>query len=354
MKKTTSFAVGFLTVLIAGVAVAQVGTGAFKSDAAGGDATPIEELIEKPVADTPGEEPKAGESTDTTHAKAEEHVEVVEEPKPEEDPKPEADETAPEIVIIEPVDGTVFNEKTITFRGETEPGTKVFGGKYEADVDSEGRWAIKLVLSPGENHATFKAIDAAGNIGKASVLVIYKPIEKEPVDRKFSANQKFGKNTEPYDKFWGAGIAGSVVTARSEFGFAKTEVNHEGEWYLKVWFEGAPVGVTFPVKISDEFGHTKVFEFRLVEAEAKEFWAKQKYGSCSETPPYDVFYGEGKPGTVVEVGSKYGSGRTVIGDGGGWDMKVVFEGAPAGEPFEVVLETSAGHRKVFTFVYLAD
>ncbi len=348
MKKTTSFVVGFLTVLIAGVAVAQVGAGGFR--AAGGDKAPA---VEKPSEQAPEVvEPVVSEPEKPTETTTADRKETVETAPDVVEPEPEPDVTAPEIVIIEPVDGTVFKEKTITFRGETEPGAKVLAGKYAADVTDDGHWAIKLVLSPGENRATFRAIDEAGNVGEASVMVVYQPIEKEPVHREFSANQKFGQNTEPYDKFYGTGVAGSLIKVTSEFGSGKTEVGAEGEWYLKVWFEGAPVGVTFPVTVSDQFGHSKVFEFRRTEAVAKEFWAAQKYGSCSENPPYDVFYGEGAPGTVVEVGSAYGSGRTVIGEAGGWDMKVFFEGAPVGEPFEVVLETSAGHRKVFTFVRL--
>ncbi len=178
--------------------------------------------------------------------------------------------------------------------------------------------------------------------------MVYEP----PVaENEFTANQKYGHNAEGYEKFHGTGTPGSKVKAVSEYGSADTIVDENGEWWLKVWFE-APVGKTFPVTVSDDLGHHKVFEFTLVEAAPKEFWAAQKYGSGAGDPAYEVFYGEGVPGTEILLVSRYGGGSTVIGDGGKWDLKIFFEGAPVGEAFGVVLETSDGHRIEFGFTRL--
>lgn len=344
MKKTASFAVGFCTVLVAGVAAAQVGT--IGRDTAAGSDKVASAQLEKPANPVDLDKPVP---VVTTQPKP------VDKPvdKPVEDPapKPESDTTAPNIEVIEPINGAVFHEKSITFRGVTEPEAKVMAGKYQAEVDAEGNWAITLLLSPGENKATFKAIDKAGNVGTAGVVVIYDVEVDKPVVKEFSANQKFRQNADSYEKFWGTGTPGTKIKATSEYGGGATEVSENGEWWLKVFFD-APLNVTFPVTITDTAGHAKVFEFTWTGVVEKEFWAEQKYGSCSESPAYDVFYGQGTPGMVVEIGSPYGSGRTVIGDGGSWDMKVFFETAPVGETFEVVLETSGGHRKVFTFARL--
>ncbi len=82
-----------------------------------------------------------------------------------------------------------------------------------------------------------------------------------------------------------------------------------------------------------------------------EWSAHQKYGSCGESPPYDVFYGTAPAGTKVFVGSPYGSGSTTAGASGHWEIKVKFYEVPPGKSFEVVIESSNGNRKVFGFTY---
>lgn len=351
MKKTTSFVVGFCTVLIAGIAVAQVGSPAADTKSAAAveqpkptSTQPATEKVEPYAAEKPTAVNKTNDKPKHSAAKAETK------PATETTTKAEQKDTiGPELVIIQPSAGKVVHEKTVLFSGETEPGAKVKAGEYAADVTSDGHWTVKLVLAPGTNTVTFKAYDAAGNVTKASITIVYEaPVAKEIG---FTANQKYGENADSFEKFWGTATPGTKVTAKSEYGSASTEVAGNGEWLLKVWFE-APAGVPFPVTVSDSNGHSKTFHFTRIEAK-KEFWVEQKYGSCSETPAYDVFYGGGAPGTVIEVFSSYGSGRAVIGDGGGWDMKVIFETAPIGETFEVILETSEGHRKVFAFTRLA-
>ncbi len=350
MKKTTSFVVGFCTVLIAGIAVAQVGSplpGASEAP------PPRDTPLEKPTASAEVAVQPAPESHEFTKksedksaavesAKKETKTDVAKKVDPEISVK---DTTPPELVILKPANGTVVAEKTVAFSGETEPGAKVTAGEHKAEVGADGHWKITLNVNQGKTTVTFKAHDAAGNVSSASVTVVYEVSAPKVVE--FSANQKYGENADSYDKFWGTGSPGTKITGTSKYGSASTEASDGGEWDMKIWFE-APVGVTFPVTISDAAGHSKTFNFTRVEA-VHEFWAAQKYGSCSEDPPYDVFYGEGKPGTVIEIFSDYGSGRTEIGDGGGWDLKVVFDTAPVGKTFEVILETSEGHRKVFTF-----
>jgi hypothetical protein len=85
------------------------------------------------------------------------------------------------------------------------------------------------------------------------------------------------------------------------------------------------------------------------EPEFVEFSAKQKYGSCSENPPYDVFYGTATPGTKIWIESKYGGKSTTANGDGHWEAKVTFSEAPSMKTFEVVIESSRGDRKVFTF-----
>jgi hypothetical protein len=204
----------------------------------------------------------------------EEDLEVKETDAPEEP----ADITPPSLAILHPVDGQVSEKKEVVFEGTTDPDARVFAGKYEADVKDDGSWRIVLYLAPGTNSVTFKAKDGAGNVATASVTVTYKapetdkpkdgegedkPKDGEGGDWEFSANQQFGvcSETPPYDVFHGKGKPGTAIYVKSEFGNGVTEVGEDGHWEIKVFFETAPIGVTFPVKVKDEFGNYEVFEF---------------------------------------------------------------------------------------------
>lgn len=377
-KKLTMFVTGFTVMLVAGAATAQIGiwdapaADLFASDRhAGPIAVPEAETedheavpattqavpptqtggygwasglatTEKATAQNVEEETQAGEVDVVSPDPIEKTGIDVTKEEP-------ADTTPPDIVILAPKEGQVFEQAKIAYEGKTEPGARVFAGSYEADVDADGNWRIVLILSKGANTTKFLAKDPSGNIATASVTVILEAPAGEPgKDVAFTANQKLGQTAEGYEKFWGTGTPGAKILVASEYGTADTRVGDHGEWYVKLHFE-APPGTVFAARVSDSLGHSKVFEIKVLEKVVKEFSAFQKYGSCSESPPYDVFYGTGAPGTVVEVGSPYESGRTVIGEAGGWDMKVVFEDAPVGVTFEVVLETTAGHRMVFPF-----
>jgi NAD-dependent dihydropyrimidine dehydrogenase PreA subunit len=192
------------------------------------------------------------------------------------DPAPPVEEpvdtTAPPISITSPSDGARFDVTTISFEGTTEPGAKVAAGRWQADVDGSGNWVLTLVLSEGANRATFTATDPAGNTSTASVVVHYHPPpppppkdegDDKPVDWEFSARQVYGScaETPPYDVFYGTAQPGTVVTVTSEYGSAATEVTAKGEWEVKVFFEGAPRGKVFAVKVKDVQGNKKIFEF---------------------------------------------------------------------------------------------
>lgn len=80
-----------------------------------------------------------------------------------------------------------------------------------------------------------------------------------------------------------------------------------------------------------------------------EFTANQKFGSCEEEVPYDIFWGTATPNTVVHIVSEFGGAEVEVGKHGHWEKKVFFENAPRGHEFAVVIEAENG-RKVFEFV----
>ena len=178
------------------------------------------------------------------------------------------DTTPPELIITAPKQEERFEVDVIEFRGTTEPGAKVFAGRYEADVDGDGNWSIRLVLSPGANGALFVATDAAGNATEAQVTVYYDVPEpttttKPPKEIEFTANQVYGscEETPPYDAFWGTAPPGTPIYVESEYGSGVTEANENGDWEIRVYFPEAPADKVFAVKVKDNAGHKKWFEF---------------------------------------------------------------------------------------------
>ena len=182
----------------------------------------------------------------------------------------------PKLALSYPAEGATFSESYITFSGKAEPGSTVWAGPYEAKADDLGQWSIGLVLSAGQNVATFSTTSEEGVETKESVTVHFKP---------------------------------------------------------KDGFDGSKDGV-------------KDGAYDI------EFQAWQKYGTCSETIPYDVFKGKAPAGTTISISSLYGSGIAVAGDDGYWHVKVTFEAAPVGQEFTVSV-SDGSETKTFTFTRTA-
>jgi hypothetical protein len=86
--------------------------------------------------------------------------------------------------------------------------------------------------------------------------------------------------------------------------------------------------------------------------ELAEFDASATYGSCTEDPPFDVYYGVGEPGSTIYVVSPYGSGTTTVNGEGHFEIQVFFPGAPPGEGFQVKVKDQYGRQESFEFVFL--
>jgi hypothetical protein len=174
-------------------------------------------------------------------------------------------------------------------------------------------------------------------------------------DHRFSAHQKWEvvDGTPAMNKYYGTGVPGTVVWVVSEAGGAEKRVTvaANGEWEAAVEFPNAPCNERFAVVVEGDGGR-KVFDMKWICPDGGEdvaFTAHQKYGSCGEAIPYDVFWGTEDAGTKIFVESRYGSGWTKANDHGEWEIRVEFPDAPVGEPFEVVIESNDGGREVFTF-----
>lgn len=281
MRRWLALAIGTALLALAGTALALAGSTEGDEDAKRSTA-PTLAVEEKPGTRVEFEPLPAGM--------------LVEDDLPESVPveKEPVDETPPEIVILHPTDGQVFERREVVFEGEVEPGAKVYSGPYEAEVSESGAWRMVLVLDKGENTVTVKALDNAGNVGRDRVTVVYRAPEPEPkpAPREAEPKEETPKKEEPKEE--------------------EPKEEKPAEWA---------------------------------------FSAKQLYGECSETPPYDVFHGTGKPGTVIHIESRYGGGIAEVGEKGGWEIKVIFESAPLNEAFAVHVEDQFGNHKVFEFVH---
>jgi hypothetical protein len=347
--------VAFAVVLIGGVAMATVGV--FGGDS-NDDPTPVvaeqpdepdetpapeEAKRSEPPADAPREDPPATEPP----ADAPKPEPPADEPKEEGEPEPEKDTTAPELVITSPEDGARVEIEVVTFRGEVEPGATVSWSKYDADVTDGGAWSIALKLAAGKNVMVFVATDPAGNTAEKSVTVYYEDPEPK---HQFTAKQKWEivDGDPAVNIYWGTAAPGAKVWVGSDHGSKTVTAGPEGGWEMHVTFD-APCNTWIGVVV-ESGSHRKVFEMKRACADEHPFTASQQYGECSEATPFDVFHGTAAPGATIWVESPYGSGTTTATAKGAWELRVNFPEAPRGKTFEVVVESSGGGRKVFTFV----
>ena len=148
-------------------------------------------------------------------------------------------------------------------------------------------------------------------------------------------------------------------------------VDHEGHWRHDVVLEpGSNRFGFFAIDASGNEGSAAIEIVRDVppptttttrpkvttttEGRTWEFTAHNTYGTCAESPPYDVFYGTGKPGTEISVTSEFGSGSTVVSETGEWEVKVYFPSAPLDTQFQVKVRDFTGAKKLFEFTHTSE
>lgn len=235
------------------------------------------------------------------------------------------------------------------FSGTAAPGTVIeLMSKYgNARMVTEGtEWYLKLHFDGLKEPTSFPIVLETSTGHRMEFAFRYKPKAVE-----FSANQKYKTSGEPWEKFFGTALPGTVIELGSEYGDARL-VTEGYEWYLKLHFDGLTGPATFPIVLHTSTGKVMDFMFTY-DPKPVDFTANQKYESCSEPEPYSKYYGTATPGATVTVTSDYGSGSTMAGAGGEWSVQVFFTGTTPGEPFIVTASDSEGHAKSFEFVSYA-
>jgi len=302
----------------------------------------------EPVKDEPVKQEVKDEEVKDEPAKDEAKDEPVEEEKDEVKEEPKAE--PPKLAILYPEDGAKVDDEKMVFEGEATPGARVFAGKWEADVSDDGAWRIVLILEPGTQKVKFRA-ESAGGVAEAAVSVTRvvpdKPKE-EPSEYELVAHQVYGEcDAEvPYDVFWGETAPNAHVLVWSEYGSGETYANGEGEFELQVEFPNAPYGQAFQVKVKS-IDQKRYFEF-IGYGHSYELVAHQVHGASEAELPFDVFYGETKPGAYVLVWSEYGQAEGYANGEGQFEIRVDFPEAPYGVEFQVKVK-SIEQKRYFSF-----
>ena len=163
------------------------------------------------------------------------------------------------------------------------------------------------------------------------------------------------KVTEKSLRFEGTTEPGAVVAAGPYF----AEVSDDGQWSIVLLLN--PGGNLATFTATDAAGNVAEASVSVSydppsppkeKPPAVDFTARKTWGSCAESPPYDEYYGTGKPGTTVYVTSEYGSGSTTVAANGEWYVKVFFETAPSGVAFQVKAGDDFGNKVFFEFISL--
>jgi hypothetical protein len=150
--------------------------------------------------------------------------------------------------------------------------------------------------------------------------------------------------------------------ARVTYGEHKAKVADDGSWSIVVGLDKGANHIE--VTASDEAGNAAGAEITVIYVVAEpttttttvveepaEFVANATFGVCTLTPPYDVYFGQGEPGSTVYVQSEYGSGAVEVNGEGHWEIQVFFPEAPTGQAFLVSVYDSLGREKAFEFKY---
>ena len=182
------------------------------------------------------------------------------------------------------------------------------------------------------------------------------PVDKTPPDLAITYPENGAKVTEKSLQFEGTTEPGAVVAA----GPYLADVGEDGHWSIVLLLN--PGGNLASFTSTDAAGNVseaKVSVTYEAPAPPKEdppadFTAHNKWGTCSESPPYDEYFGTGEPGTTVHVVSAYGSGSTTVAENGEWYVKVFFEAAPYGKTFEVKAKDAFGTKVFFEFTSLVE
>lgn len=204
-----------------------------------------------------------------------------------------------------------------------------------------------------------------GDAGAGDEEPIAEPVEDDPPTEPADIEPPFITITSPEDgavfeekviRFEGETEPGARVTA----GPYEAAVTSEGGWSITLVLSPGGNGATFTA--TDQAGNSSTARITVYYEPPEEpkpppefeFTAFNTFGSCSEDPPYDIYYGTAAPEAKITVTSEYGSGSVYADAEGNWEIKVFFPEAPFEKTFLVTVKDGMGHSKKFEMVSLVS
>lgn len=247
--------------------------------------------------------------------------------------------------ITTPADGAHVDGSSVTVTGEATPGLTVKVNGIVATWTDTGHWKASVPLVPGWNGIAAKGYDGDTKVAYHAIEVL-------------NGEPRVVRITSPAD---GAQVLeGStvLVTGEATAGLAVLVNGHAVDWV-----DGTHWAVVVPlepgwnaIRAKGYLAETKVaidtVEVHRGELVVVPFTVTQMYGSCSEDPPYETFFGTATPNGKVWVQSPYGE-KTVFADADGhFEVTIHFSGVPVGKTFEVSVKDYDKHEyRYFSFTY---
>jgi hypothetical protein len=247
---------------------------------------------------------------------------------------PKVEEPAPE-VVPPPVFDDTDGEQAAPDPESTEP-----TGQVEGSTDPQ--------VDPGAEPTTTTTTttEAPPADTRPPILTIDSPEDGTHLE---AAEVRFSGTTEP----------GAIVAAGRWF----ADVSAEGRWSIVLFLtEGANHVAFVAVDAAgnqaraavtvhlDPSPPTTTRPPKDDRPPAVAFTAHNVYGECSETPPFDVYYGTAAPGATITVRSEFGFGSATADAEGRWEIMVFFPEAPIGTSILVIVRDDEGNATRFEFV----
>ncbi len=218
------------------------------------------------------------------------------------------------------------------------------------------------VLLPTTSMATSTATTAAAPVSTTTVTASSPAVDLSPPFLSITSPEDGATLEEKTVEFVGVTEPGATVNA----GPYRAQVDEKGTWRIKLVLTpggnqarfvahdaaGNETAVVVTVFYEPPVTTTMPATTTTTQTELGEFDANATYGSCTEDPPFDVYYGVGEPGSTIYVVSPYGSGTTTVNGEGHFEIQVFFPEAPPEEGFLVKVKDQYGRQESFEFVFL--
>jgi len=154
------------------------------------------------------------------------------------------------------------------FHGTAQPGSAIRiaseWGVAETTAGPLGNWEATLVMPEVPAGATVAVRITSNTSDRVREFTLHRPGEAVPPVVAFTANaaQTTTDHTPPVNEYWGTSTAGATISITSDYGSVQVLSNGEGKWSARLEFPGAPLGVTFNVRITSSKGEA-AFDFPL-------------------------------------------------------------------------------------------